>query len=148
MFNHTTNGPVSTIKQGATYALACKYAGIGYSTFNEWQQRGYIELARRASGRVRAGAAIWNEEQPFLEFLEAIQKAEGDAAIEWLSRIELAASDGHWQAAAWKLERRYPHDYGRTVSTQEPALTSEQLAQMTDDELEQYIAKLNKLSTR
>ena len=29
--------------------------------------------------------------------------------------IEQAAKDGTWQAAAWKLERRYPQEYGKTV---------------------------------
>ncbi len=27
--------------------------------------------------------------------------------------IDKAAADGKWQAAAWKLERRYPSQYGR-----------------------------------
>jgi hypothetical protein len=32
-----------------------------------------------------------------------------------LAKIEKAASDNNWAAAAWKLERRYPDVYGRTV---------------------------------
>ncbi len=36
--------------------------------------------------------------------------------LQWLAKIEKAASDGAWQAAAWKLERRYPHVYGRVVN--------------------------------
>jgi hypothetical protein len=38
--------------------------------------------------------------------------------VKWLARIEQAASE-HWQAAAWKLERRYPKDYGRSVQQHE-----------------------------
>jgi hypothetical protein len=30
-----------------------------------------------------------------------------------LEIIDKAAADGKWQAAAWKLERRYPTQYGR-----------------------------------
>ena len=37
----------------------------------------------------------------------------------WLAKIEQAANQGHWQAAAWKLERRYPQEYGRTVQNVE-----------------------------
>lgn len=81
---------VQAIGQGATYELAAAYGGISYQTFNEW---------------VKA--------KP--EFSEAIKSAEGQAAVKWLAKIEKAASNGAWQAAAWKLERRYPHEYGRQV---------------------------------
>jgi transposase len=78
------------IKLGATYELACGYAGITYETLRVW-------LATKPA------------------FSEALKEAEGAAAVGWLARIEKAAQDGTWQAAAWKLERRYPADYGRTV---------------------------------
>lgn len=81
---------VQAIDMGATYELSAAYAGISYETFNTWRQT-----------------------KP--EFSEAINAAEGRAAVKWLAKIEQAASDGTWQAAAWKLERRYPHDYGKTV---------------------------------
>ncbi len=32
-----------------------------------------------------------------------------------LAKIQKAAADGNWQAAAWWLERRYPADWGRRV---------------------------------
>lgn len=79
------------IELGATYELAAQYGGITYDTFNTWRKN------KR-------------------EFLEAINAAEGKGATKWLAKIEQAASDGAWQAAAWKLERRYPHSYGRTVN--------------------------------
>jgi|SRR5690242_16069556 len=85
---------LEAIKMGATYELAAGYAGINYDTFNEW---------RKAKS----------------EFSEAINNAEGIGAMIWLAKIERAASDGNWQAAAWKLERRYPHMYGKTVQQHE-----------------------------
>ena len=78
------------IKLGATYKLASAYGGITFQTFN-----------------------LWREQKP--AFAARIAEAEGKAAVKWLAKIEQAASDGNWQAAAWKLERRYPQDYGRTV---------------------------------
>jgi hypothetical protein len=78
------------IKLGATYQLACGYAGISFETFNEWRKA-----------------------KP--EFSEQVSLAEGSGAVTWLAKIEKAASVGTWQAAAWKLERRYPQEYGRTV---------------------------------
>ena len=85
---------IDAIKLGATYELAAAYAGMSYETFNEW---------RKAD----------------VEFFDAIKQAEGQAAVLLLSKIEQAATDGNWQAAAWKLERRYPKMYGRTVQEQE-----------------------------
>lgn len=77
------------IAMGATYRLACKYAGISEDTFARWRKSA--------------------------EFAERLEKAEGAAALGWLAKIERAANEGTWQAAAWKLERLYPQEYGRTV---------------------------------
>lgn len=85
---------VHAIEMGATYELAASYAGIHYDTLREW---------------VNTKPA----------FSEAIKQAEGKAALVWLTRIQEAASEGDWHAAAWKLERRYPDSYGRTVQTQQ-----------------------------
>lgn len=84
------------IGMGSTYELAAAYAGITYKTFNEWMNSPSKS-----------------------EFCEAVKLAEGKAAVVWLAKIEQAASDGQWQAAAWKLERRYPHAYGRNVTQME-----------------------------
>jgi transposase len=76
------------LEAGATYKLAAAYAGIHFDTFNDWRQR-------------------------FPEFSDLVKSAEAKAAVGWLEQIEQAARDGHWQAAAWKLERRYPDEWGR-----------------------------------
>lgn len=85
---------VTAIRLGATYELAAQYGGIHYDTFRVWMDK-------------------------YPAFSEAIKKAEGEALVGWLAKIEKAANDGAWQAAAWKAERRYPHVYGRTVQAQE-----------------------------
>ncbi len=66
-----------------------KYAGISFQTFNEWRKAKH-------------------------EFSDQIESAEGSAAVGWLAKIEKAANDGNWTAAAWKAERRYPQYFGRT----------------------------------
>jgi len=86
------------IRVGATYELAAQYGGIAYNTFNEWMKAG--ETA--TSGKNR-------------ELYEDVKGAEGEAAIKWLAVIDKASIE-QWQAAAWKLERRYPHAYGRSVT--------------------------------
>jgi transposase len=81
---------VDAIRVGATFRLACDYAGITEETFSQWRKK-------------------------YSEFSDAIKEAEGAGAVGWLAKIEKAANDGSWQAAAWKLERRYPKEYGRQV---------------------------------
>ena len=82
------------VEQGATVAHACGYAGIGTRTYYDWLEQ-------------------------YPEFREAVELAESRATLRWLHVIDQAASSGIWQAAAWKLERRHPHIYGRRVVEQE-----------------------------
>lgn len=88
------------LRLGATLRLAAESAGLSYPTLNEWMH-----------------------DDP--EFSEAVKKAEATMATNALRRIERAAKEGTWQAAAWIMERRFPHEYGRTVQehTGEQALT-------------------------
>ena len=81
---------LDAIRMGATYELAAGYAGVSKDSFERWRKNK-------------------------ADFAARIKEAEGVGAIGWLAKIEKAASDGTWQAAAWKLERRYPSQYGRTV---------------------------------
>ncbi|MGI8552841.1 MAG: hypothetical protein ACR2PL_18945 [Dehalococcoidia bacterium] len=74
------------IALGATYKLAANYAGIDYDTLR-----------------------VWRETKP--AFSVALKEAEGKATMGWLRKVEEAAEAGVWQAAAWKLERRYPEEY-------------------------------------
>ena len=79
---------VEALELGATYEHAAAYGGITYQTFCNWRDE-------------------------YLEFFEAIKAAEARAVYGWLEKIERAAEPGNWQAAAWKLERRHPEQWGR-----------------------------------
>lgn len=88
---------VQALGVGATHEHACQFAGIGHDTFYAWLKKG-------SEGKT-----------PFSEFSEAVKKAEAQAGVGWLAQIETAARQGQWQAAAWKLERRYPKVWGRQL---------------------------------
>ncbi len=81
---------VEAVEKGSTYELAAYYAGIGERTLYDWLER-------------------------YPQLVQDIKAAEARAAARWLDVIERSANEGNWTAAAWKLERRYPHMYGRTV---------------------------------
>lgn len=78
----------TALELGASYCAASAYAGIAYITFVRWRDMDD-------------------------DFAAMIELAQGKAQVGWLAKIEKAATDGNWQAAAWKLERRYPDEYGR-----------------------------------
>lgn len=69
------------------------------------------ELAAARAGVTRKSIWEWTKSKP--EFAEMVENSEAVAAAHWLDQIESAAAEGNWQAAAWKLERRYPDLYGR-----------------------------------
>jgi transposase len=97
---------VESIGVGAAYEDACNYTGISYQTFRNWMKAGEEAFLRG------------DPTGQFFEFFEAIKKAEGRNVLRCMVKIERAASEGDWRAAAWKLERRYPERYGRSVSDQ------------------------------
>lgn len=89
---------VKALGVGATHEQVCGVAGISHECFYNWLRQG-------ETGR-----------QPYSDFSEAVKKAEHQASVGWLALIEQAARQGHWQAAAWKLERRYPKMWGRQLA--------------------------------
>lgn len=97
---------LSAIAKGASYTIACGYAGISYQTLRRWIK--YAEpLAELFEEQIET-----NPYREYFAFYCDIKRVESYAALKWLEKIDKAA-DFHWQAAAWKLERRHPDDYGR-----------------------------------
>lgn len=104
---------VRLLSNGVTIDDACASVGIHRSTFYTWVDRGEIEAAR-----VDTGGEPQESEAPFLEFYLAQVKARADARVKALTVIMRAAHDGHWQAAAWYLERSRPQEWSRTTRTE------------------------------
>lgn len=112
------------IKLGMTYEHAAQYIGVAYETFNRWMKEG----ANAESNTLKC------------QFYQVVKESEGTAVAACMAKIQKAATDGQWTAAAWILERRYPATYGRRVVQQEISgpgggpvrVVAEQL---TDDEL-------------
>ena len=101
---------LNAIAAGSHYEPACAYAGIAYSTFREWMQRGIGTNRRRASN------------QEYADFAEAVQGAEAKGELSAIASIRGASKDD-WRAAAWMLERRHSD---RWASTQKVKIQVEQ----------------------
>jgi hypothetical protein len=113
----TTAKVVQALRLGATVELACEYAGIHRDTHYDW-------LAR--------AAADDTGESPHAAYARAIEEAGSTAAVEALARIQKAAKEGTWQAAAWLLERRYGYrsqaDHRIEVAPMSPETAADRIA--------------------
>lgn len=91
----------NALAAGASFETAAAFAGVARSTFQEWLKRG-----RR-------------DEQPYAALLERVDEAVAISEVRDLQRVNLAA-ETTWQAAAWRLERRWPERYGRRTILSTP----------------------------
>lgn len=117
--------------KGATTVLACCYAGVAPSSFYTWIKLAENQLENHEDGQ---------PEDEYLEFYKRLKKTEATAALDLLDCIEAAAKRGQWQAAAWKLERRYPDDYGRSAKEKSSDIAKSDDA--TDEERADRVASL------
>lgn len=86
---------VDAIKAGAYIETAAAFAGIHKDTLYEWLKKG---------ARSRGG--------PFFEFSQAVEQALAHSELRDITIIGTAAQT-QWQAAAWRLERRFPERWSR-----------------------------------
>nr|WP_255724707.1 hypothetical protein [Shimazuella soli] len=107
---------------------ASAYAGINKTTLYDWLKRG----ARENRGKYRA-------------FSNAVEKAMAEAEMRDVALIAQAAKE-NWQAAAWRLERKYPARWGR--KTQHEVTGKEGGPVEITDPKRQLIEKLNALVKR
>lgn len=100
---------VDTIAAGNYLETAAGVGGIGVSTLHSWLDKGRTE---RELADLE-GRDPTPDKQPYVDFLEAVEKARASAEARAVLHIQRAASDGTWQAAAWFLERSQPGRWGR-----------------------------------
>jgi type IV secretory pathway TrbF-like protein len=86
---------VKYIKSANYVETAAAAAGINKSTLYDWLKRGSAE---------KSGI--------YADFSNAVEKALAESEIADLKRIEQQSRES-WQAAAWRLERRFPDRWGR-----------------------------------
>ena len=111
------------LRAGNYFDASCQAAGITEQTGYNWINRG--ESA--CSGK-------------FFDFFEAVKRAsaEGEAANVTVIKI---ASEKHWTAAAWLLERRFPGKWGRRVQ-EINAKVEHDIVDGTDEERIDRIAEM------
>ena len=112
---------INAIMAGNYYEPACRYAGVDYSTFRKWMQKG--EQAK--SGQ-------------YFEFFEEVKRAEAEAEARMVAQWQ-AQVPNDWKAARDFLARRYPERWaqkeridlehsGEVVTRHDTTRITEQLA--------------------
>lgn len=124
---------IKYLRAGNYVETAAAYAGLSKASVYNWLRRGRREIERVEDDPKRK---IRKEEQPYVDFLYAVEKAQAGAEMTSIALIN-RASEVQWQAAAWRLERKHPGRWGRsTVPDEEQKLRNEML------EMELELAKL------
>lgn len=117
---------VNALKMGNYRSAAAKYAGVEPRTLKEW-------ITRANKG-----------DQPYLDLLDRMKSAEGEAEASLVATIRRAANDT-WTAAAWLLERKHAPKWGRRDMSWENTKRAEreaqraQLAEIPLEELEAMV---------
>lgn len=132
------NQIAALIVAGNDQETAALASGVSKSAHYNWLARGRAERDRLDSNpKLKPKAS----EMPFLEYVEAIEKARAEAEARLVLRIAKAAEEPKtWQAAAWLLERRDPKRWGRVSRTEISgpdggAIQSEVVSTVSDAEL-------------
>ena|SRR5215831_14406176 len=84
---------VASLRYGNYVTVATRAAGVGWSTFKAWMQRG-------AAG-----------EEPYAQLKERVEKARAEGQVRLVAIISRAA-ETDWRAANWLLERQWPEQWG------------------------------------
>lgn len=105
---------VKVIRAGNYIETAAAYVGLSKNTIYDWMKRGAREKQRIALEPRKKPS---KKELPYLEFSDAIQKALAHSEVRDVAIIGKAAEE-NWQAAAWRLERKFPDRWGRKDKTQ------------------------------
>ena len=93
----------SALRAGNYIDTAIAYGGVAKDTYYEWLRRG---------ARATKANDTRDTEKPYRDFHDAVEQAIAASEIRDVALIAKAATE-QWQAAAWRLERRYPDKWGK-----------------------------------
>lgn len=138
------------VSQGTPILHAVAASGIGRTTFYSWRDEAIERINEGAVGDLvyladerRENVTQANiEGDPFVAFWNAILKAQGEFIATHARNVH-RHSTLDWKASAWLLERADRATYGKPVSIDATVRNVSTVKQLTDDEADALIAKLN-----
>jgi hypothetical protein len=103
----------NTIRGGAYVETAVAFCGISKDTFYRW-----LRMAESAERTATTAQSTPEATELLLKLSDAVKRAMAEAELRDLFVIDRAAQQGVWQAAAWRLERKYSNRWGRQARLQ------------------------------
>ena len=127
------------------------FLGLDRSTVRKWLNRGAQEhqrVSRAKRARFHTREALYVEF--FLTFRKAlaegliydlgiIKKASADQVVSDASGRPVSIRPGHWQAAAWRADRRFPELWGRKDTVVMSDVSQRELDAEIERELERLV---------
>jgi hypothetical protein len=95
----------AALQRGNYIETSAAFAGVSKSVLFAWMKQGNAD---RDDGKANK----------YTRFLDAVEIAQAEAEVRDLQHID-KHGETSWQAAAWKLERRFPKRWGRVNPDQE-----------------------------
>jgi transposase len=120
---------VNAIRAGNYMETAALANGVSKVIIYNWLKRG---------SRAERGEPENEYDKDYIDFFNAVQKALGESEQIALAQIVRAANEGQWQAAAWRLERRFPDKWGRHSNVNLNVAGSLANVKLTDEDEQAY----------
>ena len=117
---------IRSLKAGSYVEPACVAAGIDYSTFRQWMNRG--EGTHQTLAKT----------QEYSDFYESVTRAIAEGEVNLVKQIKVASAKD-WRAAAWALERRHSDRWANTQRIQV------EVERQLDKEREKEVRAMEKL---
>lgn len=97
----------NAVRSGVWMDTAARIAGINPRTLYKWLEKGNAYLLAQSRGENLVKGGLVKKYSLYGKFVKKVQKAMAEGEMKDLLKIDIA-SEKIWQAAAWKLERRWP----------------------------------------
>lgn len=123
---------LAALETGAHVREACRAGGIAERSLYRWLSQGEEENAQGEEG-----SPVWH-------IWQAVTLARTVPEVQALQAIQNAFHKrGQWRAAAWFLERRYPHRWGKNARPEDTQRWEEPPPRMpTPEEVDRKILRL------
>lgn len=120
------------VRIGSYIETAVAAAGLSKETFYAWlKDSAHLHTLKRNALETGQPFEPSDDELKLMEFSDALERAMAESELQDVATIKQAAAAGQWQAAAWRLERKFPKKWGRRyiVEDSTPAPTNDQTQQ-------------------